>query len=156
MFNTDDLIWTDFSPASKIPRTVSDWLDDGQSLTAKLKQKFADFRVQVLSQKVKKPDANEQSILNFSGDCMLREVVLLGNKQAVVFARSIIPITDDTQNLLKIGSKPLGEVLFNDANVYRGKLQITRSGNIWGRRSVFTIGASKLLVSEFFLEVLYA
>jgi chorismate--pyruvate lyase len=83
-------------------------------------------------------------------------VELLGNQQAAVFARSIIPITSDTENLRSIGGKPLGEILFNDVNIVRGKLQITQAGNIWGRRSTFTIGGTKLLVSEFFLEGLYA
>ncbi|MBT7839394.1 MAG: chorismate lyase, partial [Candidatus Thioglobus sp.] len=55
-----------------------------------------------------------------------------------------------------IGSKPLGEVLFNDSNIKRGALQITQIDDIWGRRSTFTIGNTKLLVSEFFTQALYA
>lgn len=73
-----------------------------------------------------------------------------------MLARSVIPITNDTKDLLTIGSKPLGEVLFNDTSITRGSLQITHTGSTWGRRSTFTIGTTKLLVSEFFLEKLYA
>jgi len=86
----------------------------------------------------------------------VREVELLGNGKVVVFARSVIPITNDTQEILSIGSKPLGEVLFNDSNIKRGALQITQIDDIWGRRSTFTIGNTKLLVSEFFTQALYA
>jgi len=74
----------------------------------------------------------------------------------MVFARSVIPITNDTQEILNIGSKPLGEVLFNDPSIKRGPMQITQIDNIWGRRSTFSIGETKLLVSEFFMEELYA
>ena len=87
---------------------------------------------------------------------MVREVELLGKGKVVVFARSLIPLSDDTKEILKIGSKPLGEVLFNNPNIKRGAMQITQIGNIWGRRSTFTIGKTPLLVSEFFMEELYA
>jgi chorismate--pyruvate lyase len=156
MINTQDLTWIDLSDASNVPEAVLVWLDDDQSLTAKLKQKFNDFAVNVLSQTQINPHANENDILNFSGQSVIREVELLGNQQVMVFARSVIPVTDDTVDLLAIGSKPLGEILFNNADVHRGELQITHTGSIWGRRSIFTIGTTKLLVSEFFLECLYA
>jgi len=156
MINTQDLTWIDLSDASNVPKAVLVWLDDNQSLTAKLKQKFNDFAVNVLSQTQINPHANESNVLNFSGQSVIREVELLGNQQVMVFARSVIPVTDDTVDLLAIGSKPLGEILFNNADVHRGELQITHTGSIWGRRSVFTIGTTKLLVSEFFLECLYA
>ena len=156
MINTQDLTWIDLSDASNVPEAVLVWLDDDQSLTAKLKQKFNDFAVNVLSQTQINPHANESNVLNFSGQSVIREVELLGNQQVMVFARSVIPVTDDTVDLLAIGSKPLGEILFNNADVHRGELQITHTGSIWGRRSVFTIGTTKLLVSEFFLECLYA
>jgi chorismate--pyruvate lyase len=156
MINTQDLTWESLTNASNIPKPVLSWLDDEQSLTAKLKQQFDDFSVNVLSQIQATPYSNENEVLNFEGQSVIREVELLGNNQAVVFARSVIPITKDTKDLLSIGSKPLGEVLFNDSSISRGSLQITHTGNTWGRRSTFTIGTTKLLVSEFFLETLYA
>jgi chorismate lyase len=156
MINMQDLTWESLTNASNVPKSVLGWLDDEQSLTAKLKQQFDDFSVNVLSQIQGAPHSNENEVLNFEGQSVIREVELLGNNQAVVFARSVIPITKDTKDLLSIGSKPLGEVLFNDSSVARGPLQITHTDDIWGRRSTFTIGTTKLLVSEFFLEALYA
>jgi len=156
MINTQDLIWEDLTNTSNVPKSVLGWLDDKQSLTAKLKQKFDDFSVNVLSQIQTIPHNNENEVLNFEGKSVIREVQLLGNHQVVVFARSVIPVTNDTQAILEIGSKPLGEVLFNDPDIKRGQLQITHTGSTWGRRSIFTIGTTKLLVSEFFLECLYA
>ncbi len=156
MINTQDLTWESLTNTSNAPKSVMDWLDDEQSLTAKLKQKFDNFSVNVLSQTQTTPHNNENELLDFKGQSVIREVELLGNHQVVVFARSVIPVTDDTQDLLTIGSKPLGEVLFNNPKIKRGQLQITHTGSTWGRRSTFTIGTTKLLVSEFFLECLYA
>ena len=156
MINTQDLIWQSLERAHDVPDAIMYWLDDNQSLTAKLKRKFDDFAVDVLLQTQLEPHENETTLLSFKGDSIIREVELLGNDQVMVFARSVIPITNDTKNLLMIGSKPLGEVLFNDPTITRGPLQITHTGSTWGRRSTFTIGTTKLLVSEFFLECLYA
>ncbi|HIM54011.1 MAG TPA: chorismate lyase [Gammaproteobacteria bacterium] len=156
MINTQDLTWENLTNTSNVPESVLGWLDDEQSLTAKLKQKFDDFSVNVLSQIQTTPHNNENEMLDFEGQSVIREVQLLGNHQVVVFARSVIPVTGDTQAILKIGSKPLGEILFNDPDIKRGQLQITHTDSTWGRRSTFTIGTTKLLVSEFFLECLYA
>uniref|UniRef100_UPI0034DE6275 chorismate--pyruvate lyase family protein n=1 Tax=Candidatus Thiodubiliella endoseptemdiera TaxID=2738886 RepID=UPI0034DE6275 len=154
--NTENLIWKNLDTQTDIPALVKPWLIDDTSLTKKLKQNFANFAVTVLSQTQGKAQNNEMGLIHSNADCIIREVELLGNQQAVVFARSIIPITNDTKDLIAIGSRPLGEILFNNPDIVRGKLQITQSGNIWGRRSTFTIGKTQLLVSEFFLERLYA
>ncbi|SFV88254.1 Chorismate--pyruvate lyase [hydrothermal vent metagenome] len=154
--NTENLIWEDLDGQTALPEALKPWLIDETSLTKKLKQGFVDFSVNVLSQTQGKAHDNERGLMCSDVECVIREVELLGNQQVLVFARSIIPMTDDTQDLLAIGSKPLGEILFNNAGVVRGKLQITHTGNIWGRRSTFTVGKTQLLVSEFFLGGLYA
>ncbi len=154
MIDSQNLTWTDLRQADNIPSSVLEWLDDGQSLTAKLQQKFDDFTVNVLSQQPGNPYANEVGLLGFNGPSIIRQVELLGGGQVVVFARSVIPINDDTQSLLQIGSRPLGDILFNDVNVKRGKLQISHTGDIWARRSTFSINTTKVLVSEFFLKQL--
>lgn len=155
MIDTQNLKWQDWTDDLKVPDIMRFWLVDTQSLTAKLRQKYPDFAVQVLSEKLENPHKNEVKIVGET-PAIIRKVVLFGNSEAVVFARSIIPVTDDTKNILKIGKKPLGEMLFNDSKISRGSLQITDIDGIWGRRSSFTIGTTSLLVSEFFLPFLYA
>jgi chorismate--pyruvate lyase len=155
MIKTKHLNWgavCDFS----IPEQVEHWLTDEQSLTAKLKQKFSDFSLRVCSQETTQPHSHETALLGDNQVYIAREVLLFGNQNPVVFARSIVPITPDTEALLSIGSKPLGEVLFNDSSIQRQSLQITQAQNIWGRRSIFKFKNSKILVSEFFLDELYA
>ena len=156
MIDIQALNWQTLTPEMQIPTTVVNWLIDTKSLTAKLKDKYADFGVKVISQASQSPYTHEQALLGEVKTAVVREVELIGNQQVVVFARSVIPQTADTQPLLEIGSKPLGEVLFNDPNIARGPLQITQANGIWGRRSTFVIGDTPILVSEFFLEGLYA
>jgi chorismate--pyruvate lyase len=156
MIDTEKLTWRDLSLLEKAPADVRLWLSDEHSLTAKLKAKFSDFSVRVLSQKTTNPHQNEANIISQTQPCMVREVALLGGGEVVVFARSIIPINADTQPILDIGNQPLGEILFNHPNIKRSLMQITHVENIWGRRSIFTLGGSKLLVSEFFMRTLYA
>ena len=59
-------------------------------------------------------------------------------------------------DILKIGSRPLGEILFDDSEIKRGHLEVGSFQNSWARRSTFTIGKTNLLVTEIFLESLYA
>ena len=156
MIDIQALNWQTLTPEMEIPTAVANWLIDTKSLTAKLKDKYADFAVKVISQASQSPYAHEQALLGNAKTVVVREVELIGNQQVVVFARSVIPQTADTQSLLEIGSKPLGEVLFNDPSITRGTLQITQANGIWGRRSTFVIDNTPILVSEFFLESLYA
>ena len=158
MFNPEKFKWRVFDPKEQIPEYVSKWLLDSQSLTYKLKDKYSDFKVNVLSQEQNKPYECELKLLGAATNLtiIVREVELLGSQKPVVNARSLIPLTDDTIDILKIGSRPLGEILFNDPEIKRGHLEVGSYNNSWARRSTFIIGKTNLLVTEIFLESLYA
>ena len=158
MFNPNKFNWRIFNPDEGIPEYVCQWLLDSQSLTAKLRDKYIDVKVNILSQQENTPYDCELKLLG-SLDykvIIIREVELMGLNSPVVFARSVIPHTEDTNDILEIGSKPLGEILFNDPDIKRGHLEVGDFNNLWARRSTFTIGITKLLVTEIFLETLYA
>jgi chorismate--pyruvate lyase len=148
MFNPDKFQWRIFNPQEGVPEHVCNWLLDGQSLTAKLRDKYQDFEVNILSQEQDTPYDCELKLLGDtdSKTFIVREVELIGSQKPVVIARSLIPLTADTNEILKIGAKPLGEILFNDPEIKRGHLEV----------GTFKIGKTKLLVSEIFLESLYA
>ena len=55
MFNPDKFNWQVFHSKENIPTRVSIWLLDSMSLTYKLKEKYEDFEVNVLSQKESVP-----------------------------------------------------------------------------------------------------
>ncbi len=158
MFNPEKFKWRVFDPKEQIPEYVSKWLLDSQSLTYKLKDKYSDFKVNVLSQEQNRPYECELKLLGAATNLtiIVREVELLGSQKPVVNARSLIPLTDDTIDILKIGSRPLGEILFNDPEIKRGHLEVGSFNNSWARRSTFTISKTNLLVTEIFLESLYA
>lgn len=155
MINFKQLTWTEQDQVENIPHDVKMWLYDEQSLTKKLKTKFELFSVNVLSQRKIVLSSDEEPFLMQGGLCMEREVELIGDGNAVVYARSVIPETVDTEGLLNIGVKPLGEVLFNSSSVTRDTFQIANVNGTWGRRSIFTLGNTKILVSEFFLDSLF-
>ena len=158
MFNPDKFNWRIFDPSEQIPSSVSIWLLDSTSLTHKLKEKYEDFEVNVISQIESVPYKCENQLLNSpeKKEIIVREVELIGNQKPVVNARSLIPMTEDTIDILKIGSRPLGEILFDDPKIERGHLEVGSFQNSWARRSTFTIGKTNLLVTEIFLESLYA
>jgi chorismate--pyruvate lyase len=158
MFNPDKFQWRPFNKSENVPVHVMPWLSDNSSLTAKLKAKYSDFRVEVISQSQDTPYDCELRLLGeATGDVIIvREVELMGKEQPVVFARSVIPKTIDTDKLLTIGSKPLGEILFDDPLIYRDQLEVGQHQGTWARRSTFVVGVTRLLISEMFLEKLYA
>lgn len=158
-----------------VPADRLDWLLDTESLTHRVRQACGGrFRVRVLSQGWGRPRRSEARVLKLrhSERCLVREVQLLCDERPWVFARTIIPVTTLSgphRRLARLGSRPLGAVLFADPSMRRGAVQIAaitarhgvfaratctlthRPAQIWGRRSVFHVGGKPLLVSEIFL-----
>ena len=159
----------------EVPEDMLRWLLDPASLTLRLKSACRGrFRVAVLAQGWARPHLNEVEVLGMRGNQwgFVREVQLLCDEQPWVFARTIIPRTTlvgSNRRLTRLKSRPLGAVLFADPTMTRGPVEIARITSgvrlyasatqhmsklpdaIWGRRSVFTLHAAPLLVSEIFL-----
>jgi len=158
------------------------WVLDDGSLTQRLKDACqGDFCVQVISQRYQRPLANERNILSMNDRdaALVRQVRLLCAGQPWVFARTVIPVSSlkgGCRRLTRLGSKPLGAMLFANRTVQRGKMQVARmqrgqdffkmammglddeqrqqTDEIWGRRSIFHFADSPLLVCEVFLPSL--
>ena len=136
MFDIYQINW--HSNLTDIPENLENWLFDDMSLTAKLKQKYSNFAVEVIS---------ESQINN---GFIKREVKLCDGKIPVVYAISIIP--QNAIELINLGNKPLGEILFNDGK--RLKILVAKSGKFWGRKSIFSFQKQEVIVCEFFLDEL--
>lgn len=158
-----------------LPPAVADWLMDTTSLTARLQRLCgAGFRVRLLGQHRSRPDPSEARALDLRPgvEVVAREVQLLCSGQPVVFARSVIPyrsLRGRHRRLLHLGERPLGAYLFAQPDLRRVAVELaclhagerlfelaTRGleggrGPVWGRRSLFQLGRSRLLVAEFFL-----
>ena len=158
----------------QIPVHVASWVYEQGSLTTRLRAFCgSSFRVTVLKHIWQKPNAEESLALGITiGQfAIIREVILQNGDTPLVMARSIIPgqtLHGVGIRLGHLGTKPLGQILFADPRLRRLHMQITKldASNwqtgmlerfiefrqpVWGRRSVYSIGANqKVLVAEFF------
>ena len=157
--------------------TVSDpylknWLLDTGSLTERLQSHCADFKLELIGQRQMQPELEELTQLR-SGSLLVndtqwqvREVILCGNGQPWVFARSILPQQLCEMDLVELGNQPLGKIIFNDSRFVRSPFQLLKLPNtrhfsdllaisaqrpLWGRRSVFDFKQLQLMVAEIFL-----
>lgn len=170
--------WRPVSAVSQccLPPGLAAWLLDSSSLTQRLQQSSRnEFRVQVLKQGWRRPMENERQALGMRRGALawVRQVHLLCDGQAWVFARTVIPaatLHGGQRRLARLGERPLGAMLFADRSVRRGPMEIAviptgshlhrialggrRKTQIWGRRSLFYYGTRPLLVSEIFLPAL--
>jgi len=162
-----------------MPAELASWLTDKGSLTRQLKKHSRDgFSVDLLGNSWIKPLTDESLSLRIPSYELSyqREVRLMDGEQAMVYARTIVPRTtymSMQHRFNQLGNKPLGELLFTDATVSRGPIEIAclkpsqwlyemallaedaRPDKLWGRRSHFYIAGKALLVNEIFLPALY-
>lgn len=152
-----------------IPHPWRQWLLDKGSLTERLvAASGGDFRVQVLAQALRRPSREECVALGLPVHqvALVREVLLRGRDEPWVYARSVIPLAvlhGRYGFLRRLGTKPLGALLFRDAGIRRGAIEVTRrapprflsavveDGPAWVRRSLFYLDQQPLLVAEMFL-----
>ncbi len=161
-----------------IPIDLVSWLIDTGSLTRRLqKVNQYDFSVQLLGNNWRKPLPEECLSMKVPINqlAMQREVRLMDGERANVYARTIIPlVTYQTmkQRFSALGNKPLGAVLFTEASVKRGAIEVAslktsnqlyemaisrekyRPKELWARRSHFYLCGKVLMVNEVFLPSL--
>ncbi len=154
------------------------WLIDDGSLTARLKMRYTDFAVRPVLLKNAKAFTDESALLGLKANqhALIREVLLMGNNQPVVFAHSVLPRTSlrgAWNGLGRLGNKPLGAALFVNPKVKRSPLEYkklsacspismrvaehlkTSPKALWARRSIFSLNCAKILVTEVFLPELF-
>ena len=161
--------------AKHLPIRLRSWLFDASSLTAKLiRYSSGDFHVELLSQETRRPTWDEAKVLNITSSqfALIRQVRLCCGGKAVVYARTVIPLSTlkgAERSYGNLGDRPLGAMLFADKSMRRDELTVTQllpesplykktgAQNIpvWGRRSVFYVGGKPLLVSEYYLPDLF-
>ena len=152
------------------------WLRYPRSLTAALAAACPGrLEVRLLSQVGGRPTVDEALALGlgFHSRPMVRQVHLCCDEGPWVFARTVIPrasLKGTAGRLLRLGTRPLGAVLFADPGVRREPLQVARllpchplfvlaSGStpvtgrvLWARRCIHYLESGPLLVTEVFLN----
>lgn len=148
---------------------VKSWLLEPASLTARLKSRCQQFRLQLLQQVAAPLPAFLVPLLPQAELCQLREVLLFCDNKPCVYAQSWLPSQSlqQLQPLADLGEQPLGEYLFTHPELSRGQIEVCQlnlkakpawslqSGSYWARRSVFTVAGSSVLVAEIFLPAVY-
>lgn len=154
------------------------WLINHDSLTARLQKRYKHFAVRTLRMAQARLIQDECHVLHLNPSQLatIREVMLLGNRQAVVFAHSVIPRSAKRgpwHHLAGLGNQPLGALLFANPQIKRTPLRYKKLGRnhalyqkavvhlqhaptfLWARRSVFYLNCVNILVTEVFLPTLY-
>jgi chorismate--pyruvate lyase len=161
---------------------LQQWLIDNGSLTARLQQHFSKFAVEPIAVKFAKPIQDEAVLLYLPSykTVLIREVLLMGNNQPVVFAHSVLPrasLRGAWSGLCRLGNKPLGATLFANPKVKRTTLSykkltsnhvlyqhaiqhltqksvVKNPSYLWARRSIFSLNCANIMVTEVFLPPL--
>ncbi len=150
--------------------SLTDWLLNTGSLTERLQSRCRQFSVELLGQQSAQAEPEELRRLGMSQQqVVIREVILRGDQQPWVYARSVLPQSlcqADQQGFGQLGKQPLGKILFNDERFQRQPfelgvltgpsrlhqyLNLSEDKGLWGRRSVFTFEGQRLSVAEVFL-----
>ncbi|OYY60190.1 MAG: chorismate--pyruvate lyase [Hydrogenophilales bacterium 28-61-11] len=163
--------------AFRTPRLLRKGLSDRGSLTRRLQAHYADFRVQLLARGLERPFRDEIPALGLRPGirAYVRNVLLIGNGEARVFAHSVLPhaaLRGGWNGISRLGSKPLGASLFSNPRIQRLGLTLRRIDArhplyhaacahtgiapryLWARRSVFCLNGHPLMVSEVFLPAI--
>jgi chorismate--pyruvate lyase len=156
---------------------VRSWLMANGSLTSRLQQRYSNFVVKPVAVKYAKPIQDEAVLLHQPNYkiALIREVLLMGNSQPVVFAHSVLPrvsLRGAWKGLGRLGNKPLGATLFANPKVKRTPLSYKKlranhelyqhatrhlkqkPSCLWARRSIFSLNCTNIIVTEVFLPQL--
>jgi chorismate lyase len=149
---------------------LASWVLEPGSLTQRLRKRFGPaFTVRLLQQRLATPFQEEKRALQLQNGnrVIVREVALMAGEQPVILARSVLPeetIQFADPRLGRLGTQPLGDILFSRPDLQRLALQWTKGRikgesnphRVVGRRSLYLLGEhSPLLVAEFFMPPLF-
>tara|TARA_B100000214_G_scaffold363423_1_gene328906 strand:+ start:453 stop:944 length:492 start_codon:yes stop_codon:yes gene_type:complete len=139
---------------------ILSWLNEEGSITERISS-VAKFKLKVLNDDIGIAEDEEYRSLEINFDeARIREVILYGDILPIVYARSIIPNLTEVNGfpgLGKIGSKPLGDLLFNSKLFDKTRREYSKfknldGGVIWGRRTFYLVKDYPLSVMEVFLN----
>ncbi|MBU6459652.1 MAG: chorismate lyase [Proteobacteria bacterium] len=146
------------------------WLRDPRSLTRKIRNHCHHFSVHLLYQGTGRLMAFETRLLGMSHPkiSQVREVWLMAEGSAVVYARSILPrhsLAGRYTPIRTLRQRPLGDTLFSSKSMRRKAVQIFKihpghplyprnlnlTGPLYARASIFKLNHRPILVTDVFL-----
>jgi chorismate--pyruvate lyase len=152
--------WENFETVeSKISNNdICSWLLENGPITKRIKQNGA-FRLHLIQDEFSSINQNDKDFIECtSNEIKLREVLLYCDDSPVVFAQTIIPaeaISKGLKDLGNLGSKPLGDILFEEDIFTKDKVFYAlferNSSLYWGRKAKYIVKGYKFSVMEVFL-----
>ncbi|MFY8126532.1 MAG: chorismate--pyruvate lyase family protein [Hydrogenophaga sp.] len=164
-------------PANALPHLTASaelqsWALERGSLTRRLRERWADTRVQVLSEALTPPLPHEALALGLAADeaAWVRCVVLRGGERPRIYARTVIPNWhphNPWAEVQRLGDQPLGELLFTLPDLWRSDFEWALNApwpealaqasavqpEVLARRCTFVRGHAPLLLTEVFLQL---
>ena len=155
-------------------KTLYPFIFQTGSLTRYIQQQCrGSFHIEIKSETWQHPMTDEARLIN-TGErepAFIRESWLKCDDKALVYARTVIPrrtLTGKYKKLTRLGTRPLGEILFADKSSYRSDMRYARvpvdcalysqvldtydvNSSLWARQSLFYVKNEPLLIIEVFL-----
>ena len=147
--------WLPLSSPQLTP-SLLDWLMEEDSMTRRFERHCEKVTVEILREGfIEAEEAGADALLlPEEPRYWLREILLCGNGEAWLAARTILPestLQGPEQKLQQLGSQPLGRYLFASSTLSRDFIEPGRSHDLWGRRSLLRLSGKPLLLTELFL-----
>ena len=139
-------------------QNIKSWLLEKGPITKRISKNY-EFELNLLKDDIASINQEERDFLCHDGrDIKVREVILLGDRSPLVYAKSLIPcatIKFGFAELGKLGTKPLGDILFEKeiffkTNVIYAEFSYNEN-NFWGRKTRYLVKDLPLSVMEVFL-----
>lgn len=166
-----------WSPTTKADANLRPWLEIESSLSTAIARQCpsdAPFRVTPLYEGTQRPLRDEASVIGspLQKRVYARDVLLLSGTTPLVYAHTVLlreHLRHPWHHLVRIGTRPLGSLLFAHPAIHPGKLHYRRldarhplwhrasayvktsAAQLWARRALFTLQGHSLLVTEVFL-----
>lgn len=140
------------------------------SMTRLLKRRHDSMVIQLLKHQLDMPTHREcmQLGLPTKQRALIREIIMLCDDKPYLFARLIMPtklLKGSYRRLYRLGTTPIGKLLFRDPSVTRSPFQLTQfqsddtilkplslaPSQCWGRESRFHLPYGDILMTEIYL-----
>ena len=141
-----------------VNKNIKSWLVEKGPITKRIKSEES-FQLNLLKDEISYVEDVEKEFLDvISNNIKVREVILMGNNIPRVYAKSLIPIRtidEGFSKLGKLGTKPLGDILFEKeifkkTDVVYAQFQ-DKDSIFWGRKTKYIVKNMPLSVMEVFL-----
>ena len=139
-------------------KIIKSWLLEEGPITKRIESNEK-FELKLLRDDLGNVNKLDRSFLgHLNGDMKIREVILYGNQNPIVYAQSIIPVETINKGLSKLGklgTKPLGDILF-EKNIFKKENTVfakfkDKKNIFWGRKTKYNVKNKPFSVMEVFL-----